>query len=484
MKIAELKTLIEKLKSPRAFVRAKAVDELMTLGGGYTINQMAELVKSETDFIKIQFCRFLGTVDINESVDLLTYFLAECSEGVAKEAAEALDKIDKDVKIDALIDLLRNDRSLFAKTFAIKSLGSKKVERAVPYLVDFLSSDDKQLKLLTIEALRQIGDPMSIRAMTKHLDDGDDKSAQMLLLALGELDVSEDSTNIYKFLDHRNAVLRRAAVWAVAKINYKKCAPKLIEMLSTEEDPVVKEEIVKRIGALAGPMSVKPLIQTKISDKENNVRVYAKWALRNLPLKDKEDSLLKLLQDQDEFIRVEALKELAMTEESRFFSLIKNALLDDDSVYVRTCVADMLAYYDEAEAKEVLRSALRDSEDVRDRAASSLLKCVDINDADFAVEMTRGTAGEGDFIKITGLRILSKLFSGEKTPEHILKQLYGLYFVRNDDVKVELTRCLGEIGDYSAVPVLNEEKGKESSEEILSEIDKAIENIKIREQLD
>lgn len=340
----KLKKIIERLKSPRAYIRTKANEELLRLDDPAVIKELAKLVKDEPDFIKVHFCRFLGHFRMEEAVLPLTVLLVSDSERVSREASYALDRIKSDLKNNALITFVQRITSRFVSTYAVKSLGRDRVAKSVPYLIDLLSGDDKELKKLAIEALRQIGDLMAIHPLVRHLGKEEEDVQYSLLLALGELGGYEASLAIYKFLNNKNPELRRAAVWALAKLNYTRCTLKLVKMLEEDDNENVREEAVRRLGSLAGPSSVEPLLKAGIFDKVNNVRVYAKWSLRSLPLKEKEAPLIALTKDTDESIRGEALLELARTGERKFSTLLENALKEDKSEYVRDCAKEGLEF--------------------------------------------------------------------------------------------------------------------------------------------
>lgn len=344
MDSAKLKGIIERLKSPRDYIRTKAMEELLRLDDPAVIKELNNIVRSEPDYVKVQFCRFLGHFQVDEAIVPLTVLLVSGSERVSAEASYALDKIKSDLKDNSLITFLQRVTSRFVTSYAIKSLGRDRVAKAVPYLIDMLSGDDKEFKKLAIESLRQIGDPMAIHPMVKRLKKETEEVQYFLLMALGELGGLEAAIAIRKFLDSDDPQLRRAAVWGMGKLNFTKSVPKLIDMLSSDGDENVREEAVRRLGRLAGSSSVEPLLKAGIFDKVNNVRVYAKWSLRNLPLKEKESPLVKLTKDKNESVRGEAFLELARTGEVKFMALLEKALSKERSEYARDCALQAIKF--------------------------------------------------------------------------------------------------------------------------------------------
>ena len=337
METDKLIKIIDGLKSPRELTRVRAMEDLMRIDDPAVVKELFHMVRREGDYIKVQFCRFLGNFRGDEAVLPLAIFLASDSDKVAREAAAALDTFSGEIKDNALITFLRRVTPPFVKRYAIEALGRERVAKAVPYLVDILQGHDRELKKLAIESLRLIGDTMAIPYMAKRLGREDEEITYALILAIGELGGEEAAKAIGRFLGHEDPCLRRAAVWALYRLGCRRCIPQMVEMLVTDDDENVREEIAKRIGALAGASCVEPLLRAGYCDPASNVRAYAVWSIRNLPLGEIEGQLLDLTENRDACLRSGAILELAQTGEARFLKVLERAAARDKSEEVRKC---------------------------------------------------------------------------------------------------------------------------------------------------
>ncbi|MGH7197297.1 MAG: HEAT repeat domain-containing protein [Candidatus Omnitrophota bacterium] len=311
MEAVELKKIVEEMKSPRPFVRGRAVDALMRVRDEAAIPVLFKLVQKEMDFIKVNFCRFLGKVRSPAGVAPLVSLLLGPSEKVAAEATFALDRIDHDKKTEALMYLL-GEKNHFAKVYAIKALAAEKKIKAVPLLIDALPRENPEMRELVIDALRQIADPAAIAPLMKLLPGADKNTLYAALYALGEIGERGTAPPLFPYLQHEDPDIRRAAVWALARLKCAGAVPAFLDLLKNDPSDEVREEVCRRLAALGGRKAVKPLLFACARDRSNNVRKYAGWALQEIPLPEKREVLLRFKDDQDKKLREVALFELGV----------------------------------------------------------------------------------------------------------------------------------------------------------------------------
>jgi len=296
MEAVELKKIVEDLKSPRPFIRGKAVDALMHVRDESAIPALFKIVQKEMDFIKVQYCRYLGKTRSPVAVAPLVSFLLGPSEKVSAEAAEALDRIDHDRKTEALMYLV-GEKNRFAKVYAMKALAAERKIKAVSVLVSALSNEDQELKELAIDALRQIGDFSAVSPLLKLLSEKDARTLYVTIYALGDIGDRSTAGHLASFLKHEDADIRRAAVWALAKLRYAHMIPAFLNMLKSDPSDEVREEVCRRLGTTGGRNGVEPLFSARTSDTAHNVRVYAEWALQEIQEETKDESLARKINE-------------------------------------------------------------------------------------------------------------------------------------------------------------------------------------------
>ncbi len=421
----ELVKLIEDLKNPRAYIRTKAADKLVSIKDETAIPTLFSAVQKEIDFIKGQYCRFLGKIKSSLGVGPLISFLLGPSENVALEACQALGFIDNDVKTEALIGLL-NHPNRFAKLYAIHALGAEKRLKAVPLLVNELVNEDIEIKEAVIDSLRQIGDPGAIGGLLKILHENDDRVIYLAVYALGEIGDKVTAVKIARFLDHKNPLIRMAAVWAVTRLGDLLVLQKLFQMLAKDPSDEVREEVCKRLTSFGGKLVVKPLFFARALDPSHNVRVYADWALKDIPLADKKAVLLGFARENDPMLRGDALLELGKTGDPEFLEVLKHSFKTDENEFVRACAAQGLSFFETTDIVASLAEGLADKESVRKRVAESIFRRAGRSNTALALKMASGSFGKDPYIQIMGIRILDRIYGDYPLPKSVLEELENI----------------------------------------------------------
>jgi len=475
----ELKKIIDDLKSPRPFIRNRTVDSLMQIRDENMIPKFFKLISNEADFVKVQFCRWLGRVRGEMAVPPLIILLIDKSERVSREATLALDQIDNDRKVEGLMMLLRKGTPA-SKVYAIKSLGETQSIKAAPHLINLLSDKNSDIQDLAIDALRKIKDPLAINPLIRFLETNDhEELLYKAICALGEIGDAKTYIKITPFLEHESGHLRRAAIWTLSNLKYAKGIPRFCEMLKTDTSELVREELCKRLGKSGRKDVVGALLHTKAFDSSHNVRVFAEWALADIPYKEKIEVFLHLAKgEKHENLRGEAFLEIGRTGYEEHLSLLVKTLKEDKSEYVRTCVAQGLSFIPSVHVKSELIEALSDTELVRRSTADSLFHCATLEDASTALDMSRGEFGEDPYIQKTGLRMLEKIYHAESPAEDILTGLYSLMEAPSFSLKKELLKSLAKIGNDSTHAFLETLKGGLQDQSLSKDLDAALELLK------
>ena len=442
--VQQVKRIIEDLKNPRAYFRSKAIENLMAITDASLIPEMSRLFSKEPDFVKIQFCRFLGRIRGELAVPPLVILLLDKSEKIAQEAANALDRIDNDRKTEAMMLLLKRGNH-FSKVYAIKALGQGRKIKAVPVLIKLLPSGGPDIKEAAVEALRLIGDPSAIGPLLKLLDEKNERVIYNLLFALGEMGEQKAAPDIMKFLSHHDQYIRKAAVWALGKLGYRKAIPKLIQILRYDESEIVREEAAKRLGQIGRAEVVKPLLYSKVFDKAHNVMVYSDWALSDMSAENKVGTLLKLTDEKDETLRGQAFLEIAKISNIKFLKFLRIALSEDKSEYTRTCIAEGLGFMNIPEVKNILKNLLKDTTPVRRKAADSLLRVATSEDSELAANMVQGALCDDSYIREIGIKIIEKIYRDSFVPEDIMELLKGLVAGQDEAIKKAAEEAISKL---------------------------------------
>ena len=145
-----------------------------------------------------------------------------------------------------------------------------------------------------------------------------------------------------------------------------------------DNDPLVRSNAVKALGAIEDPRAVKPLI-TVLNDKDPLIQRQAVKALGRINDLQAVEPLIAVLQDKEKkpYVRMSAAEALGSMGDSRAVEPLV-AALDDPYWEVRAPAAEALGRIGDPSAVEPLIAALQDQDaTVRGNAADGLAKMRD-----------------------------------------------------------------------------------------------------------
>ena len=111
-------------------------------------------------------------------------------------------------------------------------------------------------------------------------------------------------------------------------------------MLSEDHSDIVREELCKRLGHMGGAEAVEPLLHARVFDKSHNVRVYAEWAISDIPARLREAPLLRLIKSSDESLRGQAYLELGRTGDVKFLKTLNDAIKMEKSELICSMIRE------------------------------------------------------------------------------------------------------------------------------------------------
>ena len=250
-------------------------------------------------------------------------------------------------------------------------------EKDLDKLIEDLKSDEWEVRLVTAEALIAIGDTRAVEPLITALvdEDGDVRSAAAD--ALGQIGDTRAVEPLIKSLSCCCGLL--ACVYEGPPAGTEFC------------DCFVRRSAAEALGKIGDARAVSPLIDTfqaeVLVEEDVNVRDAAAEALRNIVVQglqglitpEKEEELtvsfIKALEDDDEWVRIDAAEALDEIGAGRAVEHFIRVLSESDDWRFREAAAEALGMIGDARAVQPLIKALGDEdEDVREAAAKALKK--------------------------------------------------------------------------------------------------------------
>jgi HEAT repeat protein len=211
--------------------------------------------------------------------------------------------------VNSLIEILLDRKSPF-RADAARSLGRIKDKRATAALLSFLNSPDpKQLRPFIFMALGSIADPASYQPLINYLSNINNPYRETAAWAL--VGIADDSIADFLIANLRKGTpyARANFVFLLGHFKIKKGLQELINLMMTEHDPFVREDIAFALGEYHDKSAIDALLY-RLDDQDSLVRVRVAEALGKLGEKSVIPRLEELLLDESDFVRESVKKSI------------------------------------------------------------------------------------------------------------------------------------------------------------------------------
>jgi HEAT repeat protein len=319
----------------------------------------------------------------------------------------------------------------------IETLGELRDTRAMDFLIGNLGSNYEEVRREARLALVKIGKP-AIKPLIRELDEKWDnwRLREEAARIFGEIQDIRAIESLIGFLGDEGVTIRKEAVLALKKFGEAAIEP-IIQALS---DEYVRDNIIEVLTKMREP-AIKSLIRA-LKDEDPNIRVGAVLVLREMRAKEAIEPLMRLLQDNVEFLRSEVAYTLDIlgwkpkNDAEKAYYLIANEDWDE--------IGEL-----GEDAVEPLNWAFQDEDDyIRHDAAFALGKRGDLKAIEYLIKELkhrridfRNKAAEA-LGEIGNIRAVEPLIEALKS--------------ENKDDQLYAAEALGKIGDIRALGPLLE----------------------------
>ena len=357
---------VEDLKADCEYTRQNALFTLSCFGESQGADWLFKALKDEDDQKRYSaaYCLLTFYAD-KRAIDTAIEGLRKATAPqIRREIAIQLKKLDHPKVIAAFGDALR-DSDGEVRHIAAEVLHDKGDESFVETLIQALDDEESFIRHEVIRALGKIGDPRAVGALTDilcyHGDEDTRWAAAVALEEIGDLAASEASV---RALRDEDADVRCQAAKALGELGDASAVPSLIKAL-TDPEPKVQRAAAHAIGKIGESETVKPLLVEILKTESPNIQYWVAITLVWLKDSSAVELCIQALDCNETEIRAEALDALASasTELLDAHRLLKlcTGMLEDEDESVRVSAVRGLGEAATPEAISLLRGIL-DSE--------------------------------------------------------------------------------------------------------------------------
>jgi HEAT repeat protein/class 3 adenylate cyclase len=421
--------------------RQSAVITLGKIGGEYAVDAILNALLKDVDSGVRQRAAFaLGQIGGEGAVDVLIRLLKDADRDVSGQAAIALGYIGGKRAVDGLLPMLKNADSSVRRgaAFALGEMGSEMgSEIPADSLLPLLKDADSGVRQWAAEALGYIGGKRAVTALRPLLWDENSSVRSRAAEALGEIGGKHAvdallNALLYALLKDEPYVRGWVAI-ALGMIGSEQAVGVLIPLLRDKDDKVC-QYAARALGEIGGERAINALhdalYDMRLFNGNNEIHLDIAIALSKIGSESAVDKMLiGWLTRKDNIVRTyndarsKAAQALGRIGGERAVDALLNALLKEESSYVRKAEAKALGKIGGERAVDVLIPLLKDKDhDVCQSAAEALSE---IDDSELAVGLVRALSHESDFVRRKAAQVVGYYAEGEQVLHELARLASG-----------------------------------------------------------
>ncbi|MFX1451304.1 MAG: HEAT repeat domain-containing protein, partial [Promethearchaeota archaeon] len=219
--------------------------------------------------------------------------------------------------------------------FVVKSSQEKKDTDKLKEIYDNPTQYNNLVRKEAIKILGEIGGKRSFPTLVQASKDKDNRIRAEAAFAIGKNTEGREH-HLIELLNDENVDVKIAAIISIRNIDgVTKAIDSLVKLLA-DPDERVRIELIKTLGILGDKKSAKDIAQF-LNDKSEMIRLDTIKTLGKLEYAEVVDSLIELLKDKNSFIRREAVGALGRIGDKKAVEPLLNLLEDENrNVVLRT----------------------------------------------------------------------------------------------------------------------------------------------------
>lgn len=420
-------SILEKYLSTQVWMRCSIIRAIGLIGGERAYQIVVGSLMDDDLMVKVSAVQALANISDERSVsDLLQLLERELIDLFGNEVLSALEKIlqgnpfadycqlCEKVNLAPIVQLMQNENREI-KIKAVRFLGYGKFPNYPKEMVNFLYSEDSEVRKETVWAINQIGFE-NIDALCDVLDNEEasieTKAAVIHCIGCSKAKNRFEVTN--RFLMVEDSILRRVA----------------LDTLGDGSKPVPTKEVIENL-----------------SHPHEEVRISAAGAMGRLKLEEFIRPLIEQFNDSSSEVVDEADKALVSIGNRNVDPIIL-PYFDSNQESHRLMAYLYFSKHNPETVKEKFVSGISDkNEEIR---AHSYIALQDMGILDLEL-VKKAIDDSNDNVNLVGARLLGLLPLNEEIVTFIREQMS---LAKKERVRVEMVRVLGGGGAYGAVSIL------------------------------
>jgi serine/threonine-protein kinase len=321
---------------------------------------------------------------------------------------------------------------------SLKNTGSG----AIPIMINALASADRYQTIGLVDALSEQVSDLNFKHIAKGLSHPNDRCVAGVAAALSSSQ-NFSADKLPQILKEEDIATH--AVLDIMRTHLDKLNIRQLLSVAYHLEPREKSAVFKMIGEKATE-DLLPDLLSRTAGRDHAARVHIIRLLENFSTPEVQDTLERLLRDENRQVRAAALKALGGMDTKQNIELIVSLLLDND-LDVQNRAVELLIKLNDPETCKYLVGVLRDESEYTRRNAVEVLN--EIADPE-SIKLLLTPLGDGDWwVRSRACDALGKI-GGPR----VLSAVMGLIHDKDENIRRSAIEILNQTKDENAVKYL------------------------------
>ena len=251
-----------RLADPSPYAREAAVRISGYFGFQTALAPMIELSRDPEEAVRRAAIEHLANFDDVRAAEAVHRALEhDPAVSVRCAAVRALGQVDTADAFDALLRAC-TDPVIWVRYFAVRTIGRRADERAVPALLTKLATSDPAppVRIAAIEALADPRHAAAASALRSLVDDPEPEVARAAILALGRIGTRAEEQLLLQLLDRGDHDRSTAALESIGRLRLGGTVPRVLAMAHEADEFDVRVRAVATLAEIGSPEAHQALV--------------------------------------------------------------------------------------------------------------------------------------------------------------------------------------------------------------------------------
>lgn len=316
---------------------ATAIQALQSYPVATNLSEWLEILdKTPSFYVKQRVIEILSASRDKRVIPPIAQHLANPFHIVRNAAIQALKTFNDDRIYPVILDMATSADPVF-KIYSLEAMNHLYDRRLYDLLVRLLSDENHSVRYQALKCIEKNALSKALNNVKRTaLHDGNSEVRVRAIQIVGKSRSNNPYNILYNSLSAQHPDVRHAAVTALSDLDFSQTSRKLSDMLLTEKEDRVKEQIIDALIRFRKGADFRGLSHILFNEKNQSLRIRSAYAMGEIQDRDAVVHLIRVLTDPEIKVKAEACHALGHFKTRQSIDALLEVSEKEKERYVRT----------------------------------------------------------------------------------------------------------------------------------------------------